>query len=115
MSRIEHYDQLGLALDACFQRHPVSHWVERLGRNDVPYAPINRIDEVVADPQAQHLGVIVPVESADPATHGSTRAVRPPVQFSGSRSTSVRAAPLLNEPVAAIRAALARGETWPGE
>jgi hypothetical protein len=59
--------------------------------------------------------VIVPVESAVPATHGGTRAVRPPVQFSGSRSTSVRAAPLLNEQGAAIRAALARGEKWPGE
>ena len=115
LSRIEHYDQLGPALDAVFSRHPVSHWAERLGRNDVPYAPINRIDEVVADPQAQYLGVIVPVESADPATHGGTHAVRPPVQFSGSRSTSVRAAPLLNEQGVAIRAALARGETWPGE
>jgi len=37
------------------------------------------------------------------------------VQFEGRRSSSVRAAPLINEHGTAIRAALARGETWPGE
>lgn len=108
--RIAQYEALRGELDARFSRRSLAHWVERLQQNDVPYAPINRIDDVVQDPQVQHLGLIVPVESP----HGGARAVRPPVQFGGARSTSVRAAPLLDEHGAAIRAALAGGEAWPG-
>ena len=80
-----------------------------MGRHDVPYAPINTIDEVTHDPQVEHLGLIVPVAGA----HGGTRAVRPPVQFGGLRSGTVRAAPLINEHGQSIREALARGEKWP--
>ncbi|MGC1522635.1 MAG: CoA transferase [Steroidobacteraceae bacterium] len=109
-SRIAHYEALNAELDQRFARHALSHWVERLGRHDVPYAPINTIDEVTHDPQVEHLGLIVPVAGA----HGGTRSVRPPVQFGGVRSSTVRAAPLLDEHGQSIREALARGEVWPG-
>jgi crotonobetainyl-CoA:carnitine CoA-transferase CaiB-like acyl-CoA transferase len=108
-ARIENYEALNAELDRRFSRRDLAHWIERLGRHDVPYAPINTIDEVVHDPQVGHLGLIVPVAGA----RGGTRAVRPPVQFGGVRSTSVRAAPLLNEHGDSIRAALAQGEAWP--
>ena len=108
-ARITHYESLNAELDERFSRHTSAHWVEQLGRHDVPYAPINTVDEVTHDPQVEHLGLIVPVEDA----HGGTRSVRPPVQFSGMRSSSVRAAPLLNEHGQSIRDALARGERWP--
>jgi crotonobetainyl-CoA:carnitine CoA-transferase CaiB-like acyl-CoA transferase len=107
--RIDHYEILGAELDAVFSKHPMQHWVERLGRNDVPFAPINRIDEVVADPQVRHLGLIVPVESA----HGGRQAVRPAVQFDRGKWQQVRTAPLLNEHGAKIRAALAASARWP--
>ena len=42
---------------------PLAHWVERLRANDVPYAAVNRIDDVVNDPQVKHLGIVVPIES----------------------------------------------------
>ncbi len=109
LARIANYESLSAELDKRFSQHALSYWVDRLGRNDVPYAPINAIDEVVHDPQVEHLGLIVPVESA----HGGARTVRPPVQFSGVREASVRAAPLLNEHGTAIRDGLARGERWP--
>lgn len=109
LARIENYEALNAELNRRFARHGLAHWVERLGGNDVPYAPINAIDEVIHDPQVEHLGLIVPVEPA----HGGARAVRPPVQFAGARSASVRAAPLLDEHGAAIREALARGARWP--
>ena len=108
-SRIANYELLNAELDQRFARKNLSVWIERLGRNDVPYAPINGIDEVVQDLQVKHLGLIVPVESP----HGGEQAVRPPVQFAGVRSASVRAAPLLNEHGQFIREALARGEQWP--
>jgi len=110
LARIENYDLLNAELDQRFSRRDLAHWIERLGRHDVPYAPINTMDEVVHDPQVEHLGLIVPVAPA----HGASRSVRPPVQFGGIRATSVRAAPLLNEHGDSIRAAIAQGGQWPG-
>jgi crotonobetainyl-CoA:carnitine CoA-transferase CaiB-like acyl-CoA transferase len=110
-ARIDHYEALGAELDRLFSQKSLAHWVEELGRNDVPFAPINSIEDVVSDPQVGHLGLIVPVESPRGAAH----AVRPAVQFSGQRCASVRAAPLLNEHGAAIRSALGNGQRWPVE
>lgn len=107
--RIDNYEALGTELDRQFSQHDLSHWIEALGRNDVPFAPINTIDEVVHDPQVAHLGLIVPVETP----HGAAKAVRPAVQFSGARPASVSAAPLLDEHGESIRAALRQGQTWP--
>jgi len=106
--RIDNYEALGAALDAQFSRHPLQHWVERLGSNDVPFAPIHRIDEVVQDPQVRHLGLVVPVERA----HGGKQAVRPAVQFDGARATGVTTAPLLDEHGPDIRRSVAAGTSW---
>ncbi len=107
--RIAEYETLRLELSARFARQPLDHWVRRLGAEDVPFAPVNRMDDVVRDPQVGHLGIVVPVESP----HTATQAVRPAVQFDGSRAQSVYAAPLLDQHGDAIRAALDRGEVWP--
>jgi crotonobetainyl-CoA:carnitine CoA-transferase CaiB-like acyl-CoA transferase len=109
-ARIDHYEALGAELDRHFSQQSLAHWSEALGSNDVPFAPINTVDEVVHDPQVGHLGLIVPVE----APHGGAQAVRPPVQFGGERARSVRAAPLLNEHGESIREAVAGGQGWPG-
>ena len=59
--RIDNYDDLGRELDQRFSQHTVAYWVERLGTADVPFAPINKVDAVVKDPQVQHLGLMVPI------------------------------------------------------
>lgn len=107
--RIAHYELLAQELNKHFGRRSLAHWVEHLGRHDVPYAPINGIGEVIEDPQVVHLGLIVPVLEARSGAH----AVRPPVQFGAQRAGSVRAAPALDEHGAAIRDCLARGARWP--
>jgi len=107
--RIAEYDTLRVELDARFSRQPLAYWVERLRAADVPHAPVNRINEVVNDPQVQHLGVVVPIESP----HTATEAVRPAVRFDGHRATSVRPAPLLDEHGKTIRAALTGAKAWP--
>ncbi len=109
LERIAHYEELTEELAKRFAQHNLVDLVKRLGENDVPFAPINTVDEVVHDPQVAHLGLMVPVESP----HGATHAVRPPVQFSGGRSYSVRSAPLLDEHGVRIRAALAGDSAWP--
>src|SRR5262249_22048002 len=108
--RIAEYETLQAELDARFARRPLEHWVQRLHAKDVPHAPINLIDDVVQDPQVRHLGIIVPVE----APHTATQSVRPALQFDSRRAGSVRAAPVLDEHGPAIRAALARANSWPG-
>jgi crotonobetainyl-CoA:carnitine CoA-transferase CaiB-like acyl-CoA transferase len=107
--RIDHYEALRSELMTRFAAKDMTHWAERLRRHDVPHAPINGVDEVVADPQVAHLGLIVPVETA----HGGDRAVRPPVRFAGEHARSVCAAPLLDEHGAQIREALRAAVKWP--
>ena len=108
-ARIEHYEALRSELMTRFAAKDLAHWAERLRRHDVPHAPINGVDEVVADPQVAYLGLIVPVERP----HGGERAVRPAVRFAGQHARSVHAAPLLDEHGADIRQALAAGAKWP--
>jgi len=107
--RIAEYETLRVELNKRFSRRPLAHWMQRLQAEDVPHAPVNRLEDVVSDPQVAHLGIVVPVDSAQTAT----RAVRPPVQFDRERAQSVEAAPLLDQHGATIRAALGRGEVWP--
>jgi crotonobetainyl-CoA:carnitine CoA-transferase CaiB-like acyl-CoA transferase len=107
--RIAEYETLRVELDNRFSRKPLEHWIQRLQAEDVPYAPVNLLGDVVRDPQVEHLGIVVPIDSP----HTATRAVRPAAQFDGTRASSVSAAPLLNQHGAAIRAALSGGSSWP--
>ncbi len=88
--RIENYDALGRELDKRFSQHPVDIWVQRLGKADVPFAPINKVDAVVKDPQVQHLGLMVPIENP----HTAKQMVRPPgaVRWPACRRRSPRTA-----------------------
>jgi crotonobetainyl-CoA:carnitine CoA-transferase CaiB-like acyl-CoA transferase len=109
LKRIDNYDALGRELDQRFSLRPTAHWVAKLGASDVPFAPINRVDAAVQDPQVKHLGLMVPVMNP----HAATQAVRPAVQFDGQRADGVLAAPLLNEHGAAIREQLTKSKAWP--
>ena len=109
LSRIANYEALNEELAKHFSQHSLAELARRLAENDVPYAPINTVDEVVRDPQVTHLGLIVPTH----ASQGAAQAVRPAVQFDGRHATQVLAAPLLDEHGAAIRAALACATSWP--
>jgi crotonobetainyl-CoA:carnitine CoA-transferase CaiB-like acyl-CoA transferase len=61
------------------RRQPSAHWVELLTKAGVPCGPINRIDEVFADPQVQHLGIGKPVENPK---HGAQKMVGQPIHLS---------------------------------
>jgi crotonobetainyl-CoA:carnitine CoA-transferase CaiB-like acyl-CoA transferase len=107
--RVAEYEALQQELEIRFAARPLAHWVHQLQAQDVPHASVNRIDEVVHDPQVGHLGIIVPVEAPQAAAHS----VRPALQFDGTHAQSVRAAPLLDQHGKAIRAALSRAQVWP--
>jgi crotonobetainyl-CoA:carnitine CoA-transferase CaiB-like acyl-CoA transferase len=108
LRRIDNYELLKQDLTARFAQHPLAHWIHRLQAEDVPHACVNRLDEVLKDPQVEHLGIVVP--TLEP--HGATAAVRPAWQFDNRRANSVYAAPVLNQHGESIRAALLH-QDWP--
>ncbi|MGB3416036.1 MAG: CoA transferase [Mesorhizobium sp.] len=111
LARIDNYDALNAALNAIFATRDRSEWNERFSAFDVPFAPINSIADVVDDPQARHLGMIVPVAGR---IEGAQHSVRPAHSFDGEHAREVTAAPLIDQHGAAIRAALARAPAaWP--
>jgi formyl-CoA transferase len=78
------------AMEAKLARRKGRDWIEILNRAGVPSGPINRIDQVFADPQVQHLGM------ARPVTHpvlGEIDLVGQPVTLSRTPSRVESAAP----------------------
>jgi len=68
-------------LDEVFLARPMDEWAERFDANDVWWAPINSIPDVIADPQARAAGAFLtmtPREGEEPY-----EAVATPVDFEG--------------------------------
>jgi crotonobetainyl-CoA:carnitine CoA-transferase CaiB-like acyl-CoA transferase len=109
--RIDDYPALLDGLNAIFATRSRADWLVRMEAFDLPFAPVNSIAEAADDPQARHLGMIVPVEDR---IEGAKETVRPAFSFDGGRETSIRAAPLVDQHGAAIRTALrAAPGQWP--
>ncbi len=64
LARIANYDVLGAELGRRFKQRTLAEWMQRLAPPTCLTPPINNVSDVVDDPQAQHLGLIVPVEDA---------------------------------------------------
>jgi crotonobetainyl-CoA:carnitine CoA-transferase CaiB-like acyl-CoA transferase len=64
-TRLKNRDALNAAIEQHTSARPSSHWIERLNEAGVPCGPIYAIDEVFADPQVQHLGIVRTVENKD--------------------------------------------------
>ena len=71
-----------------------SHWIERLNAGGVACGHINRVDEVFAEPQVQHLGLVHDVVSDH---HGAQRLVGQPMSLQRTPSRIARAAPQRGE------------------
>ncbi len=56
--RRKRYDELEDALTAIFRAAPRDRWLAALLEADVPSGPLYALDEALADPQVQHLGMI---------------------------------------------------------
>ncbi len=87
-ARLDHRDDLRVALEAVLARAPTAQWVERLTAAGYPAGPVLGIDEVFADPQVHHLDVVAVVHHT---TDGDIAVLRHPVHLSAT-PTSVRAA-----------------------
>jgi formyl-CoA transferase len=60
--RARHYAELRDLLAVVFSRGDREEWLRRLGAADVPCAPLNTLEEALADPQVRHLGLLTSIE-----------------------------------------------------
>src|SRR4029450_11101107 len=74
-----------------------------LHRAGVPCAPINTIDKVLAEPQTEASGMVVPVKHPRLPDY---KAVHPPIRWDGERVGLTRVPPLLGEHTAEVLAEL---------
>ncbi len=82
------------AMSAKLKRRNAREWIERLNRAGVPCGPINRIDQVFADPQVRHLAM---TRSVRHKALGEIDLVAQPVTLERTPSRMDRAAPDLGE------------------
>ncbi|MGP0090092.1 MAG: CaiB/BaiF CoA transferase family protein [Xanthobacteraceae bacterium] len=87
-TRSKNRDALNAELDQYFAARTSAEWVERLNAAGVPCGPIYGIDQVFADPQVKHVGVVQEVDTPD---RGRLRVVAQPIDL--SRTPSRVAAP----------------------
>ena len=109
--RIDNYEELLVELNKITTTKTRPEWLARFDGFDLPFAPLNNIEEAANDIQARHLGMIVPVEGR---IEGAEEAVRAPFTFDHQRATSSRAAPLIGQHSDQIRISLQHAPgVWP--
>jgi crotonobetainyl-CoA:carnitine CoA-transferase CaiB-like acyl-CoA transferase len=91
--RIVHRQELYQILGEIFLTKTVDEWMEILRREDVPSAPVNTLDRVMADPQLRHRRMVV--EVGHPAG-GGFKAIGNPVKADGAEEV-LRHPPALGE------------------
>ena len=106
-ARIAHFTALTQTLATAFVTRDRAAWMALLEAQDVPFAPIHSIPEVIADPQVQHLEAFRTLRHP---TLGDLLTIRRPVRIDGGRDGSDLAAPVLGEHTDAVLAELGFSE-----
>lgn len=92
--RAAHQAELKDLLEARFADADAADWLARFAKAGVPGAPINGYAEALADPQAQHLGLVQPMAMPGGT---DTRTVVCPVRIDGAAVPVDTRAPALGE------------------
>ena len=94
LTRIDNYEKIVERLQPIFLSQPLEHWFARFAKFEVPHSRVAKPADVLASPQAQHLGL----EVSGPSPWGGTfRTVRNPLSFNGERMTDAVAPPRLGQ------------------
>ena len=91
--RIRNYDLLRSVLSEEFARRSRAQWLEGLRGADVPCAPINTIEEALAEPQTVHLGIVQTFGDAG----RQMRLAGSPLQFEGNPTLDRGPVPAVGE------------------
>ena len=97
--RVAHRDSLVPVIADILRGNTVDHWMARLRAANVPAGPINRFDQVLADPQIQHRGLLQQVPHT---LAGSMPIIGNPLQFSATPVVHRKGPPLLGEHTAEV-------------
>jgi crotonobetainyl-CoA:carnitine CoA-transferase CaiB-like acyl-CoA transferase len=92
--RVRNADALREEIERALVTRPTEFWVARLRAADVPFAPVQRLSEVLASEQVRALGALGSV--AHPSA-GDVPIVRLPITMSAAASTATSPPPLLDE------------------
>jgi crotonobetainyl-CoA:carnitine CoA-transferase CaiB-like acyl-CoA transferase len=92
--RMQHVTELVSLLEAVLRTGSTAEWCERLEKEDVPHAPVHRLETLHEDPQLAVNETIV--ESVHPRA-GRMRQPRPAARFAGTPAGLHRHAPSLGE------------------
>ena len=89
-SRLANRDALNVEIESYLDSRSSAEWVECLNEAGVPCGPIHSIDQVFADPQVQHLGI---VREIMPTAGGTLRVLGQPVTLGRTPSRVVSPPP----------------------
>ncbi|MDA1118077.1 MAG: CoA transferase [Proteobacteria bacterium] len=93
-ARAKNRTQLNAEINAALAKNKSAEWIEALNAAGIPCGPIYTMDQVFADPQVNHLGVAVDVESR---ALGKFRVVNQAVMLSRTPPRVAGAAPEAGE------------------
>jgi len=80
VGRGQHRAQINAEIAGLTKQKPSAYWIELCEGVGIPCGPINTMDQVFEDPQVQHLGMALPVQSAH---LGELRLVPSPLNMTG--------------------------------
>jgi formyl-CoA transferase len=92
--RIANYGELTRVLAEIVATKSRAHWMSVLEANDVPFAPVQSLPDVLEDPQVRHLGTFYKQQHA---SEGEITAIHRPVLIDGAREERALPAPTLGE------------------
>ncbi|WP_240905384.1 CaiB/BaiF CoA transferase family protein [Bordetella hinzii] len=95
-SHVANQAELYGALDAIFARQPTAYWLERLEAAGLPCSPVNDMNQMLAHPQTQALGLVQRVPGTGMDFIGL------PLSFDGQRPRPRSRPPMLGEHTATL-------------
>jgi formyl-CoA transferase len=98
-ARINNFVELTQVLAETFVTKTRAEWMTLLESNDVPFAPVHNIPDVIDDPQVKHLDTFRTLRHP---TEGDQIAIRRPVRIDGGRDGSVLPAPTFGQHTAEV-------------
>jgi crotonobetainyl-CoA:carnitine CoA-transferase CaiB-like acyl-CoA transferase len=101
--RIKNYGELSRVFAGIISSKPRIDWMNALEAHDVPFAPVQSLEDVLDDPQVRHLGTFYRQQHP---TEGEIVAIHRPVLFDGTREECPLPAPTLGEHTEAVLAEL---------
>jgi crotonobetainyl-CoA:carnitine CoA-transferase CaiB-like acyl-CoA transferase len=98
-ARLANHEEMKTRIEAALSGATTAEWVRRFEEASIASGPIYEFDEVLADPQVLHLGLVTEVEQ--PA-QGRVRMLGFPFRAPGASTGIRRPAPLLGQHTAEV-------------